>query len=190
MTAIVLYKTLLFFTPALFHDFLVDGIASGPPFLQWRRQSLFLRHANGPVKGHPTHDPRVRERSPATSHLPDALISALPVVLQPLEQAQDVVPASVVHAAFAHILVNPIEEFTGDIKLQLRVGAIANAHRATMTVAIQVIQGDLGHVMSTVNGVHRLYRAILFQLSSSRLQPIRKRLCLLVETEREQTVNG
>src|SRR5207249_3244206 len=91
----------------------------------------------------PNTSPASARGSPATTHLPDALISTLPVLLQPLEQAQDVLPASVVHAALAHILIDPIQEFAGDIELQLRVGAIANAHRATVPVTIQVIQGDL-----------------------------------------------
>ena len=121
------------------------------------------------------------ECSPATTHLPDTLISALPVLLQPIEETNDILPATVVDTPLAHILIDPIQEFAGDIELQLRVGAIANAHRATVPVTIQVIQGDLRHIMSTMNGVHRLQRAILPQLSSPRTQPAHKRFCLLVE---------
>src|SRR6266566_6773499 len=99
-------------------------------------------------------------------------------------------PATVEDAPLAHIHVDPIQEFTGDIELQLRVRAIANADRATVPVAIQVIQGDLGHVVSTMNGVHRLQGAILLQLSSPLPQPVHKRLCLLVEAKREQTVDS
>src|SRR5579864_3299724 len=88
VTSIVLDKTLFLLTPPLFHDFPVNDIAGGPPFVKWRRQTLILRNAYGPIKGHPTHHTGVHERSLPTTHLPDAFIKGLPVFVKPIDEAK------------------------------------------------------------------------------------------------------
>jgi len=49
-----------------------------------------------------------------------------------------------------------IHEFSIDIQLALGGSPVANAHRATLPIPIQVIQVDFGHLMATTNGIYRL----------------------------------
>src|SRR5438132_5799881 len=136
VAAIILHEALLLLAPALVHDLLVDGIAHLAPLLQGSRQPLALHRADGPIEGHPAHDPRVQEGPVASTHLPDALVRRLPVLAQPLHDATDLFPSAVVETSVLEQQEQRVEQCRKDSHLQLFGRTIADAHRPAVTVAM------------------------------------------------------
>src|SRR5438094_4376753 len=151
VAAIILHEALLLLAPALVHDLLVDSIAHLAPLLQGSRHPLALHRADGALEGYPAHDPRVQEGPVSSTHLPDALVRRLPVPAQPPPDATDLFPSAVVETSVLEQQEQRVEQFPKDIHLQLFGRTIADAHRSALTVAIEVVQQNLGQLRLPAN---------------------------------------
>src|SRR5579885_872576 len=92
VAAIILDKAPRALVPALGHDLLVDGRPALAPVLFWRGPAPAPRHAQRAIECDPAHQARVQERLGTATHFPDSLVWLLPVLSQPCEQGQDVLP--------------------------------------------------------------------------------------------------
>ena len=156
LAAIVLNETFLFLVPALLHNLHINLRARIHPLYHRSGQAALSGQAQRPIESHPGHDSRVDKVLASPAHLPDALVGLVPVSLQPLEQATEVCPQVIRDGVIAVIDIDCIHQLAVDIQLILFIRAIADAHRATLAISFQVIEGDLGQIVLAVDGIHWL----------------------------------
>ena len=88
----MLHKSFTCGVPETLEDVAVDFVAHWIPALEWSGERTFLRQPNPPVNRHPTHDARIEKLEATTAHLPNAFVSLLPVLADPINQPHHIHP--------------------------------------------------------------------------------------------------
>src|SRR6185437_15189105 len=130
---------------ALAHLFM-DALAQRA---QMRQGSLaiaeLLEEAHRAIDRDPGHDLRVGEVATAAADLPDAVIRALPYLVDMVQQSH-CRHQRLVAAGHAHLApdIDGVHDLAEDIELELAGGGIADTHRLGALVARQLVQLELG----------------------------------------------
>ena len=131
------------------------------PARERRRERALAGEADRAIDRHPAHHARVEELLPPAAHLPDALVGLAPVLAHPVDQPDDVHPRVVRdRRAVLVVQVHRVHQLAVDVELEVRVGGVADAHRARAHVALEVRQRLLGQLVAAVDAVHDLQRAV------------------------------
>ena len=111
--------------------------------------------------------------------------SGLAVVLADVvDEPGDVLPAVVVDGPAVLVEeVDGIHQLAVDVELELVGRGVADAHGAAATVAVEVVQLDLGQLVAAVDAVHELQTLVGFSLAAARLDPAHERGGLVVVAE-------
>src|SRR5487761_1033564 len=92
----------------------------------------------------------------AAAHLPDTLIWLLPMLIQPIEQALEILPQVVRDGIVAIIDVDRIQHLSVDVQLLLLIRSIADAYGSAVAIARQVIERGFGEYLFSFHAVHWL----------------------------------
>src|SRR5260370_23177932 len=82
-----------------------------------------------------------------------------------------------------------IYQFSIHVELQLGGSSIAEAHRATAPIPIQMIEGELRQIAFASNTIDGLQSAVRLRVMSTSIHPAHKPFCLLAQTKQDQTID-
>src|SRR6266568_8281281 len=121
----------------------------------------------------PAHDPRQEELLAPAAHLRDALVLLPPVGADELDEPHEVAP-QVVGDGLRELVVevDRVHELAVDVELELIVGGVPDAHRLRVRISRPVGQRLLAEVVTAIDPVHDLERAVRAELPAARLDPV------------------
>jgi hypothetical protein len=112
------------------HHLVVDGVADAAPFLERVRERPPVGETDAPVEGDPAHEPRVQKLLASAPDLPDAFVGELPVVTDPVDEANQVRPQLIGDGLPVLVVeVDGVHQLAVDVELELVVGAVADPDR-------------------------------------------------------------
>src|SRR6056297_1751824 len=115
--------------PAMLHHVLVDPVAEGLPAPPVGGKGALLGEPQGAIDRDPAHHLRVDEGTPPAPDLPDALVVALPVLLDPIDQTPELRPESVGDGGPVFVEeIDGVQESAGRVELELLVRVVADPH--------------------------------------------------------------
>ena len=187
---VVLHERAALGVPALVEDLLVDGVPGARPPLEGRGAAVLGGQPDAAVEGDPRHGAAVGEVLPAAAGLPDALLGLVPVLGEPVEDADDALPAGVPDLDPGVVAgVDAVECLAVDVELELVRGAVADPHGPRVAVARPVVERFLDEVGGAVDPVHDVERrpvAVAGALGDPVAQPAGEPGRLLDEAQPEQ----
>ncbi len=142
---VVLDEGLFLVAPALFQDLFADGIAGLFPQIAVGGKAVAPGDGQAPVERDPAHHLGIDEVIRAAADFPDPRILLPPDLDHGLAHGAQKRPH--LHADFADVVRQAqrrVHELAVDVELQLVVGAVADAHRARLLVALEVTELLLG----------------------------------------------
>ena len=173
----------------------MDGVTRLHPARQVRGPAPVHRHPDGAVECHPGHEPAKDERAATTPCLPDALVGLVPVLAQPVEDADHVVPGIVADTRRPEGAgvrdIDGVERLAVDVQLELIRCIVADAHGTGAHVTLEVIERFFDEIGAAVDSVHDLERSrgIAGLLFESLAQPVAEGRGLVGEPQSEQRIH-
>ena len=115
----MLYEGAALRVPAALRDLPVDRVPGRHPADDVGGQSPLAGNAYGALDRHPAHQPGVGELPPAAAHLPESLVGLVPVLVHPVDDLADFLPAVVGNRrAVLVVQVDRVNELAVDVELQ------------------------------------------------------------------------
>ena len=164
-------KAPLLLVPAVAHDRPVDAVPLLAPAIAVAGNDR-LRASRTPRSSATQHcnfEYTKCCRPPRTSQMPRS--SSSPVLAHPVEQPLDRAPHVVrERRAVLVVQIDRVHQLAVDVELQVLAGGVADAHRPRAAVAVEVVELDLGELVTAVDAVHHVERAV-FRLLLLRRAP-------------------
>src|SRR5205823_5676491 len=143
--------------PALGLDRLTDLVTRPLPATGRRPAQGLVGQLQAAVDRHPAHGLRVHEVAALAPHLPDPGVGLLPSLGGGVDQAEEEAPVVVVRRA-ASLVPAPrqLQEIAVHVQLELFGGGVADAYGRRPSVALEMIELELGQTALAADAEHDL----------------------------------